>query len=116
MSSTDWNTRQDSLMSPSESAHTDQQGHDLETSSDSDASPHIEAWRYVGGASASRHRTQPSMSSSGSAQRGRNMFDLEEDSAPDYGSSRETPRHNNTIVQPRKPGQLRALVLGGTRL
>lgn len=105
-------------MSPSESAHTDHHGLDLETSSDSDASPQVEAWRYVGGATASRHRTQPSMSSSGSAQRGKNMFDLEEESAPDYASSRDTPRHNNVVAQPRKPGQLRTLMLGGggTRL
>jgi hypothetical protein len=102
MSSTEWNLG----ISPSASSDSEDQDHTL--------SPQVEAWRYVGGA-ASRHRARPSMSSSGSAQRGRNMFDLEEETTPSRG---DAPRQYPASAggQQRKPGQLRALVLGGTRL
>jgi hypothetical protein len=101
MSSTEWNLG----ISPSTSSDSEDPDHTL--------SPQVEAWRYVGRA-ASHHRPQPSTSSSGSAQRGRNMFDLEEETTP---SRSDAPRHQPVSAgQQRKPGQLRALVLGGTRL
>jgi hypothetical protein len=124
MSSLEWNLRSntptspiDGLRNPSSRSLFALTGRETETSSDSDGfrmdeehtlSPQVEAWRYMNG---NRHKAQqPSMSSTGSAQKGRNMFDLEEDTTDPILSGREVPRQQ----APRKPGQLRTLMMGGS--
>lgn len=86
--------------SDSEGLHAENEDHAL--------TPFKQAWQYADPKAHQRNR--PSMSSTGSAQRGRNMFDLEEDDIKDL------PRINASSQNgaPRKAGQLRTLTLSAS--